>query len=244
MARKTNLDSGFLFLYDWLPMMDMLPPKEFKALLLALIERQRENKALPTFKSPLTDSFARIIEPTIRRRLEGADANKRAPKEADGSEVGYTHGSEVGYTLASTPSTAEQSEAEKSEAKQSAITAELSGANTTPSPAEPVTEEAAKPQEALRALSEPEKEALREKGIPEDYIEERATRALQIERRCGRSTTQSLIDWWRQDRPKTIPYRGEEPREQQKGSFDTEDFWDAALRRTYGDDKADFWGTG
>lgn len=243
MARKTNLDSGFLFLYDWLPMMDMLPPKEFKALLLALIERQRENKALPTFKSPLTDSFARIIEPTIRRRLDAANGKKQERESEHGAEHGTEHGTEHGAKHGTPPSTAERSEAERSEAKQSAITAELSGANTTPSPAEPVTE-AAKPQGALRALSEPEKEALREKGIPEDYIEERATRALQIERRCGRSATQSLIDWWRQDRPKTIPYRGEEPRDQQRGSFDTEDFWDAALRRTYGEDKADFWGTG
>ena len=101
-----------------------------------------------------------------------------------------------------------------------------------------------KPQKALRALSEPEKKALSEKGLPSDYVEERAIRALQIELRTGKPATESLIEWWRRDRPKTIPYRGEAPEEPQKGSFDAEEFMQVALRRTYGDGKKEFWGTG
>ena len=77
MKKKTNLESGFLILYDWVPAFEQLPAKEVKALLLALIARQREDKALPEFRNPLTAGFARIIEPVICRRLEGAMWAKR-----------------------------------------------------------------------------------------------------------------------------------------------------------------------
>ena len=68
---KMNLDSGFLFLYDWIPMFEMLKPADFKALFFALVERQRYGTPIPKFKNSMCQAFAAVIEPTIERRLLG-----------------------------------------------------------------------------------------------------------------------------------------------------------------------------
>ena len=107
MAKKSNLDSGFLLLYDWLPAIENLPAKEVKALLLALIARQRENKPLPLFHNALTASYARMIEPCIKRRLDGLAAAK---KEAEQGRCGGE---------GATPPRGEETREEKETAKHS-----------------------------------------------------------------------------------------------------------------------------
>ena len=77
MAKSLQLERGFLFLYDWIPAMEHLPGKEVKILLIALIERQRDNKPFPLFSNPLTASYARMIEPVIERRLRHSAAAKK-----------------------------------------------------------------------------------------------------------------------------------------------------------------------
>ncbi len=79
MKKPYDLSSGFLFLYDWAPIIERLTGEEFKELFLALVLRQREEKAFPEFRSPEVRFYASLIEPTIKRRLAGA---KRArPKK-------------------------------------------------------------------------------------------------------------------------------------------------------------------
>ena len=73
-----NLEKGFLILYEWLPAIQDLPPKELKNLLLALIYLQKDGTELPCFTNKKTDVFARMIEPVIRRRLIGK--NNSTPK--------------------------------------------------------------------------------------------------------------------------------------------------------------------
>ena len=77
---KTNLDSGFLILYDWLPAFRSLDGNELKKLLFALIEHQREGTPLPKFDDPLTAIFAQMIAPTIKRRLDGLVSATKASK--------------------------------------------------------------------------------------------------------------------------------------------------------------------
>ena len=117
MAKKTNLESGFLFLYDWLPAFESLPAKEVKALLLALIARQRENAPLPPFKNPLTANYARMIEPCIKRRLDGALAAKREWGAGEHPPTGGGVDADVGKGAA--PAPLKQSEAEISTEKKS-----------------------------------------------------------------------------------------------------------------------------
>ena len=79
MANKPyNLGSGFLLLYEWLPALEMLPPDDFKEVVMALIARQRDQIPLPQFNSQLADVFARTFEPVIQRRLDGQNGGKKA----------------------------------------------------------------------------------------------------------------------------------------------------------------------
>lgn len=78
MAKSYKLDSGFLILYEWLPALEVLPPEDFKALVMALIDRQRNETPFPSFDNQLTDIFARTFEPVIMRRLDGQRWQKTA----------------------------------------------------------------------------------------------------------------------------------------------------------------------
>lgn len=77
---KTNLDSGFLILYDWLPALRSLDGDELKNLLFALIEHQKNGAPLPDFENPLTAIFAQMIAPTIKRRLDGLVSATKSSK--------------------------------------------------------------------------------------------------------------------------------------------------------------------
>lgn len=72
MSAKTKLDAGFLLSYDWLPLFDLLPSNDERwELLSALINRQRNGIAFPEFSNDMIKAFAQVIEPTIKRRLDG-----------------------------------------------------------------------------------------------------------------------------------------------------------------------------
>ncbi len=73
-----NLEKGFLILYEWLPAINDLPPKELKNLLLSLIYLQKDGTELPCFTNKKTDVYAQMMEPVIRRRLVGK--NNSTPK--------------------------------------------------------------------------------------------------------------------------------------------------------------------
>lgn len=114
-GKKTNLDSGFLLLYDWLPAFASLDSDGVKELLFALVERQRNKTPFPDFQNPLVKVFADMIEPTIVRRIQGQEygTNNKTPQK-DTSE-GIPGGSPGGSPEAST---AEQSIEEQREAEQ------------------------------------------------------------------------------------------------------------------------------
>ena len=210
MKKKTNLESGFLFLYDWMPVLECLPAKEVKTLLLALIARQRENKPLPQFRNPLTDSFARMIEPVIRRRLEGA---AWAKKGLDGGEdpLGDPAGD---------PCRQEELKDKKKEEK-------LSKAQY-----KEEERKAASPlSDASRALSEQERTDLLLKGLPAAYLDARLSRAFVIADSSGQSVTEILFEWWQQDQRSYLA--AQKRQEQEKEAQYYEEFFQAAIDRTF-----------
>ncbi|MBE6702689.1 MAG: hypothetical protein E7585_04680 [Ruminococcaceae bacterium] len=222
MKKKTNLESGFLFLYDWMPVLEHLPAKEVKALLLALIARQRENKPLPSFHNPLTNSFARMIEPVIRRRLEGAEWAKKglAEQEPDRDPPGVPQGNPH-----------HQREEQKKEEKQ--IIEDFISEEERKKEQPPTGGEASA---QLRALSEQEKALLMSEGLPAAYIEERAERALAFEAKSGRGATSLLREWWKSDKKPCFPYRqyrSAQAEPPEHSSFDIDDFFNAALAASY-----------
>ena len=107
MNGKYNLGAGFLFLYDWLPALKALSNEELGAFFRALIARQRENIPFPEFENFTANILAEMIEPTIKRRLEGQKAGRRSKEIA-----AQKHPPEVPPPL----SRAKRSKAEQSEA--------------------------------------------------------------------------------------------------------------------------------
>ena len=68
---KINLEMGFLFLYEWLPLFETLGEADAGRLMLALIRRQKDGEAYPSFGNPLLEAYAKVIDATIVRRLQG-----------------------------------------------------------------------------------------------------------------------------------------------------------------------------
>ena len=131
-----NLEFGFLVSYDWMEALRSLAGEDFKALLLALIDRQREGVELPRFENPMVRVFASMIEPTIVRRLRGcenAKSKKTTNAEIEAETVpeslpqGIPQGIPQGtLEVCLEASKAKQSKAERTLAKRSL--AEHSGA--------------------------------------------------------------------------------------------------------------------
>ena len=103
MSKGSNLNSGFLVLYDWLPALESLSGEDCKSLLLALVKRQKDGQPLPVFENQLVNVFAGMIEPTIKRRLDGQVGGNKA--KADTTIVPTTDATIV----PTIPSRAEQS---------------------------------------------------------------------------------------------------------------------------------------
>ena len=123
MARNFNLKSGFLYLYDWIGALNDLPDEDFGALVKALILRQLCGTPIPSFSNQLATVYARMIEPSIKRRLEGAAAAEQAylSRQKKAAEKGRT------AKAPSSASEAKQSGAELSEENQSDESAPFRG---------------------------------------------------------------------------------------------------------------------
>ncbi len=219
---KMNLEYGFLFLYDWLPIFDELPAESLKELLLALIDRQRNGTPMPHFSDPRCNVFFRIIEPTISRRLTGQKGGQKTRKrnpEIDVSPDG----------TGATPPSKEEIRKEKQsiaieERSEGEVRETLEERYPAPSDDPPPP-----------PLSEDEKEKLISLGIPLAYIEHRLPRAQIYGDARGKSVARVLLDWWEQDRALPSP-----PRQRASPhtisfdchSFDTDDFFQAALKKS------------
>ena len=82
MKNKSKFTYGFLFLYDWFPIMKELDGEDFKALFKAFVLLQRDGTPLPRFDDPLMQMVANMIEPTVRRRIEGQKGGLKAQENA------------------------------------------------------------------------------------------------------------------------------------------------------------------
>ena len=111
--KSTNLCSGFLISYDWLPALESLSAEDFHSLLFALIKRQRDGEPLPVFSSPVVGIYARMIEPTIKRRLDGQSGGNKS--------VGTTQDTTVGTTVGTTQDTTVGSKVKKSKVEKSKV---------------------------------------------------------------------------------------------------------------------------
>jgi hypothetical protein len=81
-----SLEHGFLFMYDWVPMLEDLEGNDLKELLLALIDRQRNGAPKPRFSHPKSDLYYQVIAFTIDRRRMGQKGGQTTQKRKTGSK--------------------------------------------------------------------------------------------------------------------------------------------------------------
>ena len=124
MSKGANLESGFPLLYDWLPAIQDLDGEGVKELLLALIDRQKNGTPFSEFQNRQAYIYAQMIEPTIKRRLDGQTAGIKSKSIAEGGRVGAGGGGRAG---AGGASKAEHSRAEQNIAKHSNISSPQRG---------------------------------------------------------------------------------------------------------------------
>ena len=74
---KSN--KGFLFFYDWIDVLEELEGKDFKRLVMAMINYQRDGTPPPEFKG-VSRVIAQLIFPQIDRRIANAEAGKTGMK--------------------------------------------------------------------------------------------------------------------------------------------------------------------
>lgn len=93
------------------------------------------------------------------------------------------------------------------------------------------TERVAEVSVTSNTLSENDRNTLHAQGIPDDYIEyylkKISERGYQYDDHCA-----AILSWWQKDKHRWCSPPAEK---EEASSFDTDDFFDAALRRSYGD---------
>ena len=77
-------------------------------------------------------------------------------------------------------------------------------------------------------------EELMELGVPSSYAEARLARAYHFARTTKRSISEILYEWWQEDKQGS-PKNAEPPPPDRQKTYDLEDFFQAALARSYED---------
>ena len=72
-----NLDAGLLILNEWMPAFRSLSGDDCQKLLIALFERQQHGTPMPDFGNTPLGIYAQMIEPTIKRRIDGSRGGKK-----------------------------------------------------------------------------------------------------------------------------------------------------------------------
>ena len=249
--KTINLECGFLFLYDWLPLFKKLSPEGHQEVFWALIDHQRTGAPMPDhFKDPMSETCFEVISPAIQRRLKGQKGGKKT------AEIR----AQSGGTL---PRIEEKRREENSVDERSGITRECAhecaracdapsqdltdtatevlppsyvppAASAAPSPTEKkdFSGSSLEKQDAISYdLTDRERQLLLSKGIPLDYIEKRQSRANERAPDLKMSAYQLLLSWWHTDRasvfpspPDASPLLG--------NSFNTDEFFSAAIARS------------
>ena len=81
-------------------------------------------------------------------------------------------------------------------------------------------------------LTEYEKQDLLALGIPLDYISLRQSRALSYAQARGKTVMDVLLSWWQEDQRKKKSHPKQAPPKSENKSYDTDDFFQAALARS------------
>ena len=245
-----NNEKGFLLFYDWLPALECLSNKDFRIFLTALINYQREGTPMPDFPNKLK-TIASLIVPQIERRMYMAEIGKKGavarygkggepPKKEDfanGVTDAFANGRANGVAIGGADSTPlaidkdidkdkdlDETESENTDADGDAVAVAL---------AENARGISAGGRGYGRHgnvyLSTEEYLALsREIPMLPQYIDRFSEKMHQKGYRYP-SHFDAIRQWWRRD--KNLDAFAPE----KEGSFETDSFFEAAVRRSLGD---------
>lgn len=217
-----NLDAGFLILNEWIPAFRSLTGDECKTLLLALIDRQQKGVPIPDFGDTVLGVFAQMIEPTIKRRLDGQKGGKR-----DTTVVPT-----IGTTQVPTQDTSE-GRRDKNSIYNNTLSDERVNAHTR-------TREK-KPKFVPPTLEEVV-EYCKERGSkmdPEKFHNHYTANGWMVGNKNPMKDWKAAVRNWEKNDgvfARNAKERGNGVSADSNSSFDVDEFFDAALRRSYGTD--------
>jgi hypothetical protein len=205
---NANLSSGFLISYDWLPALESLSADDFQSLILALIKRQKDGEPLPEFSNPTVGIYAKMIEPTIKRRLDGQSGGSKSK--------GTTKDTTVGTTVGTTQDTTVGSKVEKSKVEESNVISNdiTKGAKTRKRFIKPTVEEV--------------REYCQERGNtvdPDTFVNFYESKGWVVGKSPMKDWKSAVRTWERSRTEKTPP-------QETYSSFETDEFFQAALEQT------------
>lgn len=213
---NVNLSSGFLISYDWLPALESLSAEDFQSLILALIKRQKDGEPLPEFSNPTVGIFAKMIEPTIKRRLDGQSGGSKSKGTTQDTTVDTT----VGTTVGTTQGTTVGSKVKKSKVEESKVISN------------DITISASAQSEKKKRFVKPTVEEVRaycqERGNTVDaetFVNFYESKGWMVGKNHMKDW-KSAVRTWEQSR------RGETKPQETFSSFETDDFFQAALDRS------------
>lgn len=279
-----NKDKGFLFFYDWMPAFESLNPKDFKDMIIAMCNYQKDGTPPPEFSNK-AKAIATFVFPHIDRRRHMSEIGKKGAEalhsRASTSAFGQSDANGAGSGKAKASVTAQDKVKDKSKSgsisesnKETAEAAkeddgsadarrkeegeifseEKGGRSVTDSSSEDeATSAEAETDEPCRDgsaqykygwgthnnvyLSTEQYLALR-RLIPaaDRYIDRFSEKLAQKGYRYPDHFA-AISDWWERDRKlesgRALP--ASDPHPEDGGSFDTDEFFEAAVKRSLGE---------
>ena len=236
---QTKLDTGFLILNDWIPILRELSAVDLKKLLFALIDYQREGVPMPEFSRNSTQMVAKMLGGAVKRRVASAVGGRRSAEVRLGKTGDTKNGlpmaekGEVTSEVASGGTSEPRREEKRREENRIEEREREKGARS--APALPEGKMSPPPESEL---SPEEMDFLERQGVPPLYVKARLARAAAAARAQGISTASLILSWWYQDlvEGKGGEYLGKREESVTAAStFDVDDFFAAAVARTYGE---------
>lgn len=259
---------GFLIFYDWLPALEALSPKDFKALVLAMCYYQKDGTPPPDFPARLKQ-ITTFVFPQLDRRKHMSELGKKGAKirysessaPVSKPSIANNGGSSDADSYASTALMAKDKDRDQDENKdesQSKSETYNGDARAEKNSAEPYQNDGyvCKGAESYSMngygtyknvfLSNDEYLKIKSEIKNADEYIDTFSRKIHDKGYRYPNHAKAIFEWWERDKQiennrnfnsKDISLSENAPEKHHEGSFDTDSFFEAAVRRSLGLDK-------
>lgn len=215
-----NLDAGLLILNEWMPAFRSLSGDDCQKLLIALFERQQHGTPMPDFGNTPLGIYAQMIEPTIKRRIDGSRGGKKGTTQVP------MQGTMQVPTQVPMQGTSEASREEKN--IYNTLSNERVNART----------RTREKKEFVPPTLEEVKAYCAEHGINIDaqrFIDHYTANGWKVGKNSMKDWKAAVRNWEKNDRVFARQERGNGV-SATNSSFDADEFFEAAVKRSYGTD--------